>query len=178
MSNLGKIRTVSKTFRGLCTLGLVALPLGTVLFWAGFNALPQTMSAPFLINVATPTLGWEARAMACAASMLPVGALCYGFVCLRRLFGLYMEGRIFSPANVACYRRLGRSLLFWAAAQFLDGPLLTLALTSANPPGQHMITIGVGSGELTALFLGGVVLLVSWVMDEGRRLEEDQLLTI
>lgn len=89
-----------------------------------------------------------------------------------------MEGHIFSPTTVACYRRLGRSLLFWAAAQFLGTPLLTLALTSANPPGQHMITIGVGSGELTALFLGGVVLLVSCVMDEGRRLEEDQLLTI
>lgn len=178
MSNLGKIRTVSRTFRGLCTLCLIVLPLGTVVFWSVFNLLPEAMTVSFLVNVRTRPLGWEVRALACAASMLPVGALFCGFASLRRLFGLYMEGHIFSPATVACFRRLGRSLLLWGAAQFLGGPLLTLALTSANPPGQHMITLGVGTGELTALFLGGVVLLMSWVMDEGRRLEEDQLLTI
>jgi hypothetical protein len=89
-----------------------------------------------------------------------------------------MAGRIFDPENVACYRGLGKALLLWAGASFVQTPLLSIIATLPNPPGTRLLTLGVGSGELGFLFLGGLVLVVSWVMDEGRKLDEEQALTV
>nr|WP_291332506.1 DUF2975 domain-containing protein [Desulfovibrio sp.] len=97
---------------------------------------------------------------------------------LSGLFGLYASGELFSPRNVTCYRRLGRTLLYWAAAAFLHTPLLSLASSIGMPQGQRHISVGIGSVEIVALFAGATALVISWVMDEGRGIEEERTLTI
>jgi len=41
-----------------------------------------------------------------------------------------------------------------------------------------MITVSFDSGEFTGVFVGIVVLIISWVMDEGRKIEEEQALIV
>jgi hypothetical protein len=79
---------------------------------------------------------------------------------------------------VQCYRRLGYILIAEAIANPIHGALLSIALTLHNLPGQRMLSIGLSSRDLTGAIMGGIVLVISWVMDEGRKLEEEQTLTI
>lgn len=178
MDSTGRIRRVSGVFQRVSTAVIVAIPVLVAGYWLAFDELPGDMVAGVLPPGMERPLGGSARLLAGAASLVPASVLLYGFTVLRRLFGLYRQGQVFSPAVVDCYRRLGRTLLAWGAALFLHTPLLTLAMSSSNPPGRRMISLGIGTGELTAAFLGGLALLVSWVMDEGRKLEEEQSFTV
>ncbi len=177
MDNLGRIRSVSRNFKVLCTALMALLPLFLAAYWALLNELPRSMLEPLPV-APSGALGPGLRLLGFLATMIPCGVLLYALWRLRRLFSLYMAGRIFGPENVACYRALGKTLMCWAGAAFVQTPLLSIIATLPNPPGTRLLMLGVGSGELGFLFLGGLVLVVSWVMDEGRRLDEEQALTV
>lgn len=177
MDNLGRIRRISRAFDILCTALMGLVPLGLAAYWLLLNDLPHSMYAPLPTAPSAP-LGTGLRLLGFLVTMIPCGVLLYALTRLRRLFALYRKGIIFDRQNVACYRDLGKALLCWSGAAFLQTPLLSMILTLPNPPGTRLLMLGVGSGELDCLFLGGLVLLISWVMDEGRRLDEEQALTV
>lgn len=56
----------------------------------------------------------------------------------------------------------------------MERSLLGVALTLHHPPGQRILVVGVGSPDLTILLIGSILAIISWVMDEGRKLQEDQ----
>ena len=95
-----------------------------------------------------------------------------------RLFRLYEQGQIFRDSNVRCFRNLSRVLIWWFAAGIVQKSLLSIALTLHNPPGQRIITVELGSPDLTALLLGAILAVIAWVMEEGRKLQEDQDFTV
>lgn len=186
MDNAKRIRRLSARLNVVVTALLALVPLAVLLYWVFYNDLPPDWI--FLKSVAAGALELAlggrlpaspmCRTLGFFVTLIPTGVGLYGLLGLRRLFALYRAGRVFEPANVACYRRIGRAALFWAGAVFLQTPLLSLALSLDAPKGQRHLTVGIGTTELTALFLGGVVLLIAWVMDEARGLEEDRSLTI
>lgn len=177
MDNMQRIKRMGRVLGRVSTALLWATPFLCALFWVFFNDFPLIMKARLLIpgRLDLPDLN---RALCLAASILPAGVAMYGFKTMRDLFGLYAQGEIFSRRDVACYRRLGRTLLYWSGAAFLSTPLLSLAMSVGMPVGHRQITVSVGSDELAALFAGAAVLVISWVMDEGRGIEEERALTI
>jgi len=177
MDNLGRIRSASRAFNALCLALMGLVPLCLAAYWLFLNDLPHSMYAPLPVAPSV-SLGPGLRLLGFLATMIPCGVLLYALTRLRRLFALYRKGIIFDRQNVACYRDLGKALLCWSGAAFVQTPLLSMIITLPNPPGTRLLMLGVGSGELDCLFLGGLVLLVSWVMDEGRRLDEEQALTV
>lgn len=177
MDNLERIRRRSVVLRGVATLMLWATPLFCALYWAYYNEFPEPMRARAAFPVPGELSAFN-RLLCFAATLVPAGAAMEGFAALRALFGLYARGELFSARNVGCYRRLGRALLYWAGGVFLYTPLASLAVSAGLPPGQRHITVGLGSVELAALFAGSAALVISWVMDEGRHIEEDRALTI
>ena len=101
-----------------------------------------------------------------------------GIYMLIKLFHLYENLEIFSNRNVVCLRNLGRILILWVIAQLIYVPLISIVVTFQNPPGERSIAVSLGSADLTALIVGVTLLIISWVMDEGRRLEEEQRYTV
>ena len=53
-----------------------------------------------------------------------------------------------------------------------------MALTMHNPPGHHIVRVGLSSDNIIVLLIGIVVVLIAWVMEEGRKLQEEQRLTV
>jgi hypothetical protein len=118
------------------------------------------------------------RLLAIATEMIPLTPMIYGLVKLKELFRLYENGHIFTTGNVACFRSLGRTLIAWVLCNVLKNSLLSVVLTLPHPPGQRIITLGLYSSEFTAIFVGIVILIIAWVMDEARMIQEDQALII
>jgi hypothetical protein len=87
--------------------------------------------------------------------------------CLRRLFGLYASGAVFSPAIARQYKLLGASLITYAIILIPSHVLAMVAgLTQAG--------ISIGSRQIEILLLGAAVVVVSHVMEIGNEIERDR----
>jgi hypothetical protein len=181
MNNLDKIKRVSSKIRVALFLILVLTPVITTGVWVSYNHLPEMMRRTISAEGNFPPdriLTSHTISFAILASMVPLGVACAAILVLIRLFGLYAKGCILTGENVQCFRKLGRILIAWSIAGILYRTLIGLVLTMDNPPGQHMLHIGIGSSDITPFLTGIMVLVISWVMDEGRLLQEEQKLVI
>ncbi len=181
MNELLKIQKVSKVLRAVLTVILVLLPVVSFVCWINFNNIPphiDMLNLRALPFVTPQSLSLHSRLLCFAASLIPLCVEMAGIVILIRLFRLYERMSIFNATNVACFRKLGKILLAQALAGVLYIPLLSLAITMDNPPGTRRIAIGIDSLDMTALVAGTMIIVISWVMEEGRKLEDEQLHTV
>jgi hypothetical protein len=178
MENLQRISQISRKLRLICTGLIFVLPVICGLFWIFFNRLYPVLamlSLPVPVDHDLPRLS---RFFGFLADLIPLGVMIYGLRRLRELFSLYERGLIFTADNVQCYRSLGRILFVWVACNVLNHTLLGLVLTIDNPPGHRLLVLALNSGDFTGMFVGAVVLTVSWIMDEARKIQEEQALII
>ena len=77
------------------------------------------------------------------------------------LFGLYRRGILFSARNVLYIRFQGYYLILNFVVDYLmQGALHDMAL------------------DTTSLFTGFLIIFIAWIMDEGRKIQEEQELTV
>lgn len=176
--NMERIRRLGRILETLCLAAAVAVVPLLACYWAAFNTLPEDWTQEMTHLATGPVLPVAVRALCFLAALVPGVALTVTLLRLRALFALYKEGRIFSLANVVCFRALARALLGWAVASILYTPLHGLAVTAANPPGRHILSLGLGSSELALFFVAATAVVIARVMDEARRLDEEQALTV
>jgi hypothetical protein len=91
-----------------------------------------------------------------------LGLLGFGAIILIRLFKLYERGSFFAVGNVRCIKILGLIVVG-------DG-LIQTALEILPPNRSVEIS--------NNLALGLLILLIAWIMDEGRKIQEEQELTV
>ena len=178
MHNKERIQRASRRLRLLLMTVLWAMPVINALVWIFMNNFPEMMTSEMLPYFVTYPLPASARLMGFMVVMIPTGVAMAGAYYLMRLFKLYERGEIFKLSNVRCYKKLSRVLIWWFAAGVLCRSLLSVVLTLHHPPGHRMITFGLSSADLTILLLGMILAVIAWVMEEGRRLQEDQDLTV
>ncbi len=86
---------------------------------------------------------------------------------LRRLFGLYGRGVVFSEANARLIKHIGLWLAANAIAPLVSVTVLTLLHMVVDHAWFHADTI-------PKILLGGVVYVIGMVMEVGRQIEEEQ----
>ena len=156
VSNLLKaVSFVCFLFFGLCTLGEIGLWLGTgTVLQHGNNPIfaPQhhTLENFYLVG-------------ACAT----FAGLCWFSY---RLFRLYERGQLFSPANISFLRRIAGAAFLLACETALAS-----ALKNPNRPAEELSTWATLATLAIPAFL---ILFFAWIMDEGRKIQEEQELTV
>jgi len=178
MGNSSNIGRASHRLRLVFTAVFLLIPIINALVWIFINEMPDEMQKNVLPHYARLPLPVQARLLGFIIVMIPSCIAMYGNWVLIRLFRLYEVGEIFSESTVRCFRDISRMLMVWCAAVFVTSPLLSVALTLHHPPGQRLLVVGVRSMDITALLVGFVLAVIAWVMEEGRKLREEQDLTI
>ena len=186
-----RIQRYAKVFRLIFVMLLVATPLVVAGMWLGGGgihiegdggrAVFELVIDDFLKDadmVRTFPLPWDVRLLALAVGMIPAGVFMLGMWWLVRLFGLFSVGQIFTADTVRYIRHLGWTMVAGVAAAPVHEALLSLVLTMHNPPGEHILSLSTESADLGELLTAGVIILVSWIMDEGRKLREADELTV
>ena len=174
---MNHIQRMSQRYRILFNVLIISIPALDFLYWVFFNHLPEGFVATLPVLRSYP-LSSPFLALAFLASLLPVSAALYGVMTLRALFSLYEKAIIFSAENVMYFRRLGYALIAWVISNALFTPLISAIMTYSNPPGDRMLVAQLGVFDISTLLIGCVVLLIAWVMDEGRKLEDEQAHTV
>ena len=111
---------------------------------------------------------------------------------LAQLFRLYERGQIFAAETIRCIKVLGIiCLIGWTvsvSARFMPRP----EVIPQNPPvgaksvivkkqsfNMGLFSFDFGTGiDFGLLFVGASVVLAAWIMDEGRKIQEEQELTV
>ncbi len=172
---MARIKKISYLFRLIFQCVFFIVPITTLLFWVYAPHIPQQYVPFGYMNIQfTPSI----QVLAFLVSMILTSLIMFGLYQLIMIFKSYESGQIFTLENVKCYRRLGYTLFIWPFAEMLYEALLSLVLTLHNPPGQHYVNLSVNTHDLTSLIIGGVIILISWIMAEGYRLADEQAHTI
>ncbi len=85
----------------------------------------------------------------------------FGYGVMFSLFGLYRQGLLFSAKNIRHIRSL---------AYYLIGDW---GLDSQLQSSVHDVQL-----STTPFFIGLLIIFISWIMDEGRKIQEEQELTV
>ena len=181
---MDKIKRISRLFRLLFQILFVALP---IIYAYGWVIAPKPLimlSHMFVIQVVPAGLPilhsftTSTRIYGFLATLIPVGMTMLGLVFLIKLFRLYEQGIIFASQAVSCLRRLGYVLLVSQVLQMVYDLLISLTVTWHNPVGHRMLAMTITGTNIAIVLAALLLLLISWIMAEACKLQEEQQLTI
>lgn len=188
---MNRIQRLSRVLQAVFLLALAGIPVVQLVGWGlvfgqggGVFNPDSAWQASLLPAVlrdslpALPPITLPIRLAALGASMLPAAMSMLMCAHLVRLFEAYARGELFTADNARHIKLAGLWLLLRQLAEPLHGALLSVLLTLNLPPGQRMISLGMGSLNLLGALAGAGILLVAWIMQEGCRLQEENALTI
>jgi hypothetical protein len=152
-------------------------PILTLLYWLVFNYLPNSLTTelPVAVNNA---FSLSTRSLAFLVSLIPMSVAIYGLITLKELFKLYEDTIYFSVKNVKCFAHLGYTLIAWVFTNMIFVTLISLVISFNNPPGERMVVVGFEISDMATLIIGTLIVLVSWVMNEASKLEDEQTYTV
>ena len=167
-------RRLRIVFKGL----VYFLPVVPVLYWLLYNSLPAVMQegafgvgAPLFLEVNSRVFGFAAGLPALVVSIIALNSL-------SALFSLYERGMYFMAENVKRFRFLGELAMWSILADIFNKTVLIVAQTINNPPGERVLSIGFTSDHVKLLLVAGIVMIIGMVMDEGRKINDENELTV
>lgn len=145
--------------------------LATAYIWLVEGALSGWLakSVDGIIVSPSPTT----TGIAGVVAMVPIALLVAMLIELGRLFRLFAGSRVFDPAVPQRLGRVGWLAFSSCAATVICQTLVILLMTSANPPGHRILSIGFDSQALAGLMFGFLFLVFSLVMQEALGLAEE-----
>jgi hypothetical protein len=107
-----------------------------------------------------------------AVTIIKCSMYMYGLIILRRLFSLYEKAIFYSKDNVTCYKSIGLTLILIGLLNFITKTGIGAMINS--PPDQIILSVSFLINLLPSLLPGLLLLLISRVTDEGRKIAEEQ----
>ncbi|MBL4942457.1 MAG: DUF2975 domain-containing protein [Colwellia sp.] len=93
---------------------------------------------------------------------------------LFKLFKFYQQGQIFTVANIACFKNIGKTLLAWIGFSIFYPVLVTLFIRLSGLSDSLAIYISFGSREFFYLVSGLIIYVMAWIMTMAIELKQEQ----
>ena len=161
MSKLSTVSTLlSRVFFGLTLIAPIAIGL---MGWLSFTA----------IHVDPPQGSLFASEMDIVFGLIPllITALCFWI--LSQLFNRYAKGEYFTLSNIRDYRKLGFLLVIQVFFELLSTLYTDVFLTTSD-----QVIVNISDIHFDRLLIGAIVLCISWVFEQARKIEEENKMTI
>jgi hypothetical protein len=177
-AKLQKVKKNSASLRDLfkffLVIGLVGWAVLAIAAWLLSPSVVQIGHLVYSGDAITPTV----RVVGYVYHTLSVAIGLKATYHLMKLFALYAEGKIFSAENVRQIRQVGVAVLLFAPLFVLTlfVPLIAPGAEGSSP----RMSAGAGwvGGAFESVISGTIILVVSWIMDVGRELREEQDLVV
>jgi len=96
-----------------------------------------------------------------------------GFYFLRRAFANFARGELFNQSNSRDLRLFAIFLFAQAIARPVHFVLSSLLLSWNHPPGQQLVSVSLGSGEIEVLALAMILWVMSDLLVKASKLEDE-----
>lgn len=177
-----KIERVSLIFRVIFQIAFVLQPILLILFWLNFpsniftNIQTGTININFIPHnvVILYTMTWSIRLLGFFISLIPLIPIELIFYFLIKLFRLYEKSEIFSMKNVKYIKYIGYTMLLAQIINPFYQGIISGVLTWHNPHGHRYATITFSGTNIAIIFTAILIILISWIMAEGVKLNEEQ----
>ena len=179
---MNRIKRISIFLRYAFLVALVAIPIIETACWVLFNGdtnsyfISEYLQAlnPEYLGSLTGLQKFLGLLVSCPYALMRM------FCCwqLAKLFGLYSDGYIFTYENSSCYSKAAWALLIGEVIYPFTQTAISYIATMNNPVGKRLIMIGFDDTNASNIVIACVILAISWVMDEGRKLQEEAKLII
>ena len=186
-----KIQKLSRTLKTTFCFLSFGVPIFICLQWllidwqpvktlvqAGMILKPIT-TPDGLVNLGNIELSLTTKILALLGNLVTAFPYIFGYILLHKLFSNYQKGKIFISDNITIYKKLGKlSFIYGILCIPLSETTMVLVATSVNLPGHRCLQIGFGTPSLEAILCGLLVIVISWVMQQGQALQEENQLTV
>lgn len=185
---MDRIKVICFFLRYLFTLTLFLLPAYTIYYWAtsgypfGYQSpvtvfpWPETASA---LPILDPHLPIKIRLAGLMVSMIPILIDMSILYLLTRLFRLYQSHQIFSITSVRYTRRIGWMMLLYQLVEPIYVFLMMAVFTYHYPSGHYHAFVPLFNiPKLTAIVIAMLIILISWIMEEGHKIYEENSYTV
>jgi hypothetical protein len=180
---MNKIMLVSRLFRVLFQITFVAVPVCLILYWWNapspllilgnstfIDLIPHEMpNFPMILQLSTQT-----KILGFLVSLIPATLILVVCYFLIKLFRLYEKNEIFSLNNISYLRKVA-AVVIVGELVFLPiyQGLLSLVLTWHYH--SHFVVFTI---NFSILLLSLLLVLISWIMAEGCKLQDEQQYTV
>ena len=176
MTDLQRLSAISRLLGWVCIALMVFLPVSVLVAWLGYDTMGPSLVDRLGLSRdhAIPEhLSPQQVGLGLAVMMAPVCIMVFGLWHLRHLLSGFGAGRIFTADNTRALKIFAWSVLAVIVVQFFTDALLSLVLTLNNPPGQRVLALGFSTDQVVAFFFGAVFVLIARVLEEGRKLADE-----
>ncbi|NGX46699.1 MAG: hypothetical protein K1000chlam3_00060 [Chlamydiae bacterium] len=175
---------LSRILKWTFLIAAILLPISDAGFWItnGYPFLENFTVLDFIPNIPgmkpLAELSHMTKFFGFLVTLLPEAFNMAALLLLAKLFQSFEKMDFFSRKNVQMMKKIGGCILLNQVFFPIYMAILSVTLTLGNPPGERVISVALGSKQISLLVVGLCILLVSWVMDEGRKLHEEHASTI
>jgi hypothetical protein len=166
---LKKIKRLSNVLRTICKVLLAIVSCGFLAGMVGILAGRGTLAISDISILLNP-LTVHARLVLAVVFALAMAVNFKVLYHLHRLFGNYGRGDIFTTESAGQIRQLGIAALLQAGANFLWAST-AIALAQSHLPASFQF-------HADGLFIGPVIIAISWFMEMAAEMREENELTV
>jgi len=166
-AGLGRSQGISALCANGCAVLAVVAPLAVASFWAFGSwevlALVRLIPPDILGDLPGPVRAWQ-RITGVVICLVPALLLSYGLLRARRSLTAFVRGDFFA-ADVVGGLRDYAAFTFWAAiAGMISVPVLSVAVTWANPPGHKELSLDLSGAQVLNLLGAGILWVIASAM--------------
>ena len=173
---LEKVKRTSRAARRVCFFLMILVALMALVTAAATVSMPERLTCSLNgVRQACSNLSPQAVAFFIVVLVVGVALTLTALYRLARLFQHYARGEIFTRASVREIRVLGYLAVAYTVFQFVSF-IATLSLVAGGAvegPLQTHAELPIGTAILAAF-----ILLLSWIMDVGAEMREENELTV
>ncbi len=174
-ADLTGIQRLSALCAAGCSILAVAIPAGVAGLWAlaSWNGLALArLLPPDILEDMQPIQLWQ-RLAGAAICLVPALLVSTGLLRVRRSLRAFGRGEFFTGEVVAGVRGYAQAMVWAAVAGILSVPVLSIALTFANPAGHRELSLDLSGGQVLNLLGAAIVWLVAAAMSRAAGIQRE-----
>ena len=169
-----KVQKFSRYARAICLALMALIGIGTILLFIARTRDVAVNMGPYAVP--HDQLGTVPRIYLLICFAVVLAIVLKGLFHLYSLFNNFARGGIYTAQNVRHIRQVGLLTLAWAVLEILM-PVGSMILLQLGLVDRAFVTMRTqlifGSSNIPSFVSAGLILLASWVMEVGRKTQDE-----
>lgn len=100
-------------------------------------------------------------------SLIPTAFAIWAILLLRKLFRCYIAHEVLTAYCATLIKKSGLALLIMAILRIVLQPVVTVLMSWSGPPGERVVSLGIGTQDISFFFVAGLLVVIGWAMNEA-----------